>query len=71
MASDTHMLPETLDFEEPIARLLKEIDALSVLPRTDARDREIESLNRRLRVGPGGSLRSADAVAARARGPSP
>jgi len=50
VASDTHMPPETLDFEEPIARLLKEINALLVLPRTDARDREIESLNRRLQA---------------------
>jgi acetyl-CoA carboxylase carboxyl transferase subunit alpha len=37
-----------LDFEEPIAVLLKEIDALALLPRTDARDREIESLRRRI-----------------------
>src|SRR6186997_103253 len=42
------MSPETLDFEEPIAVLLKEIEALSLLPHTDARDREIESLRRRL-----------------------
>jgi acetyl-CoA carboxylase carboxyl transferase subunit alpha len=42
------MPPETLDFEEPIAVLLKEIEALSLLPRTDAREREIESLSRRL-----------------------
>jgi acetyl-CoA carboxylase carboxyl transferase subunit alpha len=42
------MPPETLEFEEPIARLLEEMDALSVLPHTDARDRELESLNRRL-----------------------
>ena len=42
------MPPETLDFEEPIAVLLKEIEALSLLPRTDAREREIESLGRRL-----------------------
>src|SRR3989454_279938 len=39
---------ETLEFEEPIAVLLKEIDALMLLPRTDAREREIESLNRRI-----------------------
>jgi acetyl-CoA carboxylase carboxyl transferase subunit alpha len=39
---------ETLDFEEPIAVLLKEIDALMVLPRTEARDRQVESLRRRL-----------------------
>jgi acetyl-CoA carboxylase carboxyl transferase subunit alpha len=42
------MAPETLDFEEPIAAVLKEIEALTQLPRTDARDREIESLQRRL-----------------------
>ncbi|MBI3402714.1 MAG: acetyl-CoA carboxylase carboxyltransferase subunit alpha [Acidobacteria bacterium] len=39
---------ETLEFEEPIAALLKEIEALTQLPRTDARDREIEALGRRL-----------------------
>ena len=38
------MPPETLDFEEPVAALLKEIDALSLLPHTEARDRQIESL---------------------------
>jgi acetyl-CoA carboxylase carboxyl transferase subunit alpha len=41
------MSPETLDFEEPIAALLKEIDTLEKLPRTDARDREIALLRRR------------------------
>ena len=35
---------ETLEFEEPIAVLLKEIEALSALPRTDAGDRELEAL---------------------------
>ena len=40
--------PETLEFEEPIAVLLKEIEALAGLPHTDARDREIASLSRRL-----------------------
>ncbi len=39
---------ETLEFEEPIAIVLKEIEALTQLPRTDARDREIESIHRRL-----------------------
>src|SRR5580704_3890658 len=39
---------ETLEFEEPIGLLLKEIDALELLPHTDARDREMESLRRRL-----------------------
>jgi len=42
------MPPETLDFEEPIAVLLKEIEALLLLPRTDARQREVESLQRRI-----------------------
>src|SRR5258707_1173118 len=42
------MPPETLEFEEPVAVLLKEIEALALLPRTDARDREIESLRRRV-----------------------
>jgi len=37
-----------LDFEEPIAVLQKEIEALTLLPKTDARDREIESLRRRV-----------------------
>jgi acetyl-CoA carboxylase carboxyl transferase subunit alpha len=36
-----------LDFEEPIAVLLREIEALQLLPRTDARDREVELLRRR------------------------
>jgi acetyl-CoA carboxylase carboxyl transferase subunit alpha len=44
------MPPETLEFEEPIAHLLKEVEALSQLPRTDARERELESLTRRLRT---------------------
>ena len=39
---------ETLEFEEPIAVLLKEIDALALLPHTPARDREIDSLQRRI-----------------------
>jgi len=42
------MPPETLEFEEPIAVLLKEIEALTLLPRTDAREREIEALERRI-----------------------
>src|SRR5437763_3764995 len=42
------MAPETLEFEEPIAVLLKEIEALTLLPRTDARDREIDGLRRRI-----------------------
>src|SRR5580765_3650971 len=42
------MPPETLEFEEPIAVLLKEVEALEALPHTDAGDREIESLKRRV-----------------------
>jgi acetyl-CoA carboxylase carboxyl transferase subunit alpha len=37
-----------LDFEEPIAAIFKEIDALEALPHTDARDRQIEQLKRRI-----------------------
>jgi acetyl-CoA carboxylase carboxyl transferase subunit alpha len=37
-----------LEFEEPIAVILKEIEALTLLPHTDARDREIEQLKRRV-----------------------
>src|SRR5690349_23959858 len=42
------MPPETLDFEEPIGVLLKEIEALSMMPKTDARQSEIDSLKRRI-----------------------
>src|SRR6185295_6802043 len=42
------MPPEVLDFEEPIASLLKEIAALELLPRTDARERELALLTRRI-----------------------
>jgi acetyl-CoA carboxylase carboxyl transferase subunit alpha len=38
---------DTLEFEEPIAVLLKEIEALSMLPATPEREREIASLQRR------------------------
>src|SRR3954468_18749116 len=41
-------MPETLDFEEPIGVLLKEIEALSMMPKTDARQLEIDSLKRRI-----------------------
>ena len=43
-------MPETLDFEEPIAALLKDLEALELLPRTDAREREIQTLKERLRT---------------------
>src|SRR5437868_8572780 len=42
------MATETLEFEEPIAVLQKEIEALELLPHTGPRDREIESLRRRI-----------------------
>ena len=44
------MPTETLEFEEPLIPLLKEVDALSALPRTDARERELERLNQKLRA---------------------
>src|SRR6187402_1605012 len=44
------MPTETLEFEESLAPLLKEVDALSALPRTDARERELERLNGKLRA---------------------
>jgi acetyl-CoA carboxylase carboxyl transferase subunit alpha len=42
------MPPDTLEFEEPIAVLLKEIEALSMLPQTPERERSIEQLHRRI-----------------------
>ena len=41
------MAPQLLEFEEPVAVLLKEIEALSMLPHTPERDGEIESLRQR------------------------
>jgi acetyl-CoA carboxylase carboxyl transferase subunit alpha len=42
------MPPEILEFEEPVAALLKEGEALRKLPATPARDQEIENLERRI-----------------------
>jgi acetyl-CoA carboxylase carboxyl transferase subunit alpha len=42
------MAVETLEFEEPVAVLLKEVEALSELPPTDARRQEIASLQQRV-----------------------
>jgi acetyl-CoA carboxylase carboxyl transferase subunit alpha len=42
------MPPDTLEFEEPIAVLLKEIEALSMLPQTPERQRSIDGLYRRI-----------------------
>ena len=42
------MSTEILEFEEPIGAILKEIEALTVQPHTDALDRQIDSLRRRI-----------------------
>jgi acetyl-CoA carboxylase carboxyl transferase subunit alpha len=42
------MAADTLEFEEPIAVLLKEIEALSMLPRTPQRQGEIDGLHSRI-----------------------
>jgi len=42
------MPPDTLEFEEPVAVLLKEIEALSMLPVTPERQRSIDSLYARI-----------------------
>ena len=42
------MPPDTLEFEEPIAVLLKEVEALSMLPETASRQQSIEGLHRRI-----------------------
>jgi acetyl-CoA carboxylase carboxyl transferase subunit alpha len=41
------MPAELLEFEEPVGVLLKEIEALSMLPKTPERERSIDSLRRR------------------------
>jgi acetyl-CoA carboxylase carboxyl transferase subunit alpha len=41
-------MAEVLDFEEPIAELVKELDLLTAQPRTDSNARSIEALSRRL-----------------------
>jgi acetyl-CoA carboxylase carboxyl transferase subunit alpha len=43
-------VPEILEFEGPIGALLKEVDALNELPRTDARDRQLEALERKIQT---------------------
>src|SRR6476659_3770311 len=40
-------MPDLLEFEEPLGVLLKEIEALSLMPRTAERERSIETLRRR------------------------
>src|SRR5580765_8081645 len=41
-------MPEILDFEEPIAALLKELDLLTAQPRTDSNARSMAALHKRL-----------------------
>src|SRR4051794_40511392 len=41
-------MPEPLEFEESIASLLREIDELAALPRTDASARQVQVLQRRI-----------------------
>jgi acetyl-CoA carboxylase carboxyl transferase subunit alpha len=41
-------MSELLDFEEPIAELVKELDLLTAQPRTDSNVRSIEALSRRI-----------------------
>src|SRR4029450_11478477 len=41
------MATDTLEFEEPIALLLKEVEALSMLPPTPERQRSLDSLHMR------------------------
>jgi acetyl-CoA carboxylase carboxyl transferase subunit alpha len=41
-------MPELLEFEEPVGVLLKEIEALSMLPETDQRRQDIARLNERI-----------------------
>jgi acetyl-CoA carboxylase carboxyl transferase subunit alpha len=42
------MPPDTLEFEEPVAILQKEIEALSLMPQTPERQRSIEGLHARI-----------------------
>ena len=47
-------MPETLDFEEPIAPLLKQLDDLLALPRTDSAQREIDALQKKIETARAG-----------------
>src|SRR5512132_2800145 len=46
-AKGARPMPDLLEFEEPIGVLLKEIEALSLMPRTPEREKSIETLRRR------------------------
>ena len=59
-------MPDLLEFEEPIGVLLKEIEALSMLPQTPERERSIDALRQRADEIRARALREPDAVAARA-----
>ena len=41
-------MPETLDFEDPIAPLLKQLEELTAMPQTDSVQREIDTLRRKI-----------------------
>jgi acetyl-CoA carboxylase carboxyl transferase subunit alpha len=41
-------MPELLDFEEPVGVLLKEIEAISMLPETEQRRQDIRRLEERI-----------------------
>lgn len=41
-------MPDTLDFEEPVTVLLKQVEALNLLPRTPERQRAIDELQERV-----------------------
>src|SRR5258706_15152119 len=42
------MPADTLDFEEPLAPLIKEVEALALQPKTPERQRQIEALQQRI-----------------------
>ena len=52
------MARPTLEFEEPIGILLKEIEALSMLPRSEQRDRDIARLEHAHRRDPRRALQA-------------
>ena len=43
-------MPDLLEFEEPVGVLLKEIEALSLMPRTPERERSIEHLRGKIKI---------------------
>jgi acetyl-CoA carboxylase carboxyl transferase alpha subunit len=67
----TRMPPETLDFEEPIAVLLKEIESLEALPTTEPRQPRAASLRKRLQTVRADLYATLTPVAARDGGAAP